>query len=104
MSRPTIYKGAAELQAKRRLLPAKAGRIRRVGGGRKRVEEIEPAVRQALTGMVEETTAGDPMSLLKWTAKSTRTIAEELGRRGYAVSAVPSAATPYRPTDSFCFE
>ena len=28
------------------------------------------------------------MSLLKWTAKSTRTIAEELSRRGHAVSAV----------------
>lgn len=49
MSRPTIYKGAAELQAKRRVLAAEAGRIRRVGGGRKRVEEIEPTIQKALT-------------------------------------------------------
>jgi transposase len=88
MSRPTIYKGAAELQARRRALPAQAGRIRQVGGGRKRVEEVEPELKKALSGIVEETTAGDPMSLLKWTAKSTRMIAEELSRRGHPVSAV----------------
>lgn len=88
MSRPTIYKGAAELRAKRAVLPAQAGRIRQVGGGRKRVEDVEPELKKALARIVEETTAGDPMSLLKWTAKSTRTIAEELSRRGHAVSAV----------------
>jgi len=36
--------------------------------------------------MLEETTAGDPMSLLKWTTKSTRGLAEELTRRGHPVS------------------
>jgi hypothetical protein len=36
-----------------------------------------------LEQMLEETTAGDPMSLLKWTGKSTRTIAQELTRRGH---------------------
>ncbi len=38
--------------------------------------------------IVEETTAGDPMSPLKWTSKSTRTIAEELTRCGHSVSSV----------------
>jgi len=88
MSRPTIYKGAAELRAKRSALVAEVGRIRRAGGGRKRVEEVEPKLKKALGQILEETTVGDPMSLLKWTAKSTRTIAEELSRRGQAVSAV----------------
>ncbi len=88
MSRPTIYKGAAELRAKRRVLTPEAGRIRQIGGGRKRVEEVEPALKKALSRIVEENTAGDPMSLLKWTAKSTRTIAEELSHRGHPVSAV----------------
>jgi len=37
---------------------------------------------------VEETTAGDPMSPLKWTSKSTRTIALELIRSGHPVSSV----------------
>ena len=67
---------------------AEAGRIRRLGGGRKRVEEGAPRITRELTRIVEETTAGDPMSLLKWTSKSTRAIAEELTRRGYPVSAV----------------
>jgi transposase len=88
MSRPTIYKGASELQAKRRVLAAQAGRIRRAGAGRKRVEELNPRVQHELARIVEETTAGDPMSLLKWTSKSTRTIAAELTRRGHPVSAV----------------
>lgn len=88
MSRPTIYKGATELRAKKRPLTAQSERIRRVGGGRKRVEELEPQVKQELSRILKETTAGDPMSLLKWTAKSTRSIAEELTRRGYPVSGV----------------
>jgi hypothetical protein len=88
MSRLTIYKGAAELRGKGRLVVAEAGRIRRAGGGRKRVEEVAPGIRRELTRIVEESTAGDPMSLLKWTSKSTRTMAEELTRRGHRVSAV----------------
>jgi len=88
MSRPTIYKGAAELRAKKRPLTARSKRIRQVGGGRKRVEEVAPQLKQELSRILEETTAGDPMSLLKWTAKSTRSIAEELTRRGYPVSGV----------------
>jgi len=88
MSRPTIYKGAAELQAKGRVLAAQAGRIRRAGGGRKPVEQVQPGVKRELTRIVEESTAGDPMSRLKWTAKSTRVIARELARRGHPMSAV----------------
>jgi hypothetical protein len=88
MSRPTIYKGVAQLRRKGAVPSIEAGRIRRGGGGRKRVEEVEPGLQRELTRIVEETTAGDPMSLLKWTAKSTRTIAHELSRRGHAVSAV----------------
>jgi hypothetical protein len=86
MSRPTIHKGAAELRQPGGALLAETGRIRSAGGGRKRSEEAEPRLRRELSRIVEETTAGDPMSLLKWTSKSTRTIAEELSRRGCAVS------------------
>jgi hypothetical protein len=41
-----------------------------------------------LKEIVEETAAGDPMSPLKWTDKSTRTIASELTRSVHAVSNV----------------
>jgi len=88
MARPTIYKGAAQLRARQAPSVAEAGRIRRSGAGRKRVEEVKPGLKRELTRILEETTAGDPMSLLKWSSKSTRTIAEELSRRGHAVSAV----------------
>jgi len=91
MSRPTIRKGAAELQGRGRLSPAAAGRIRQAGGGRRKVEEAKPRLRRELVRLVEETTAGDPMSLLKWTSKSTRGLAEELRRRGHPVSWVTVA-------------
>ncbi len=83
MSRPTISKGIAELTKPGRLGPAERDRIRRAGGGRKKVEVGDPGVERELRCILEETTAGDPMSLLKWTNKSTQTIAEELTRRGH---------------------
>jgi hypothetical protein len=91
MSRPTILKGIAELTADR--LPAQpdAGRIRAAGGGRKRVEATQPRLKRVLARLVEASTAGDPMSYLLWTNKSTRTLAEEVTRHGYPVSHVTVA-------------
>lgn len=91
MSRPTISKGMTELEGGTSLPPAEGGRVRKPGGGRKRVEEGDPEVRRHLARIVEETTAGDPMSLLKWTSKSTRAIADELTRLGRPVSWVTVA-------------
>jgi transposase len=87
MSRMTITKAIKELRGRGVLQPAAAGRIRREGAGRKRIEESAPEVATLIAGIVEETTAGDPMSLLRWTSKSTRTIAEELTRRGHPIDA-----------------
>jgi hypothetical protein len=86
MSRTTITQAVQELESGRKMVIPPEGRVRQPGGGRKRAEEIEPEIRQQLTAIVEETTAGDPMSLLRWTSKSTRRIAAELTRRGYAIS------------------
>lgn len=91
MSRVTINSGIAELRGRKRLRDAGAGRVRAPGGGRKKVEEANPALTRRLKAIVEETTAGDPMSPLKWTSKSTRTIAEELERSGHPVSNVTVA-------------
>jgi hypothetical protein len=88
MSRTTITKAAAELQGRGPLMAAVTGRIRREGGGRKRIDVTDPEATKLILGIVEETTAGDPMSLLRWTAKSTRTIADELARRGHPIDAV----------------
>jgi Rhodopirellula transposase DDE domain len=91
MSRVTISSGMAELCGGKRLRDTGRGRVRAPGGGRKKVEEADPALQRRLKSIVEETTAGDPMSPLKWTSKSTRTIAEDLARAGHPVSNVTVA-------------
>ena len=91
MSRPTILKGIAELQSGTLEARAETGRVRQAGGGRKPVEAVTPAIARALDRLLAETTAGDPMSALRWTTKSTRTLAAELNRQGYAVSHVTVA-------------
>lgn len=91
MSRPTIMKGIAELESKGSLPRAETGRVRRPGGGRKPVEESSPGLKQALARIVDERTAGDPMSHLKWTNKSTRTMADQLTEKGHPVSHVTVA-------------
>ena len=70
LSKPTVIKGIKELQARSTLRPVQ-GRIRQVGGGRKTIEEQDPQISRLLRRIMEETTAGNPMSLLKWTSKST---------------------------------
>ena len=84
MSRPTILKGIRELRAGTQL---PADRVRAAGAGRKRVEATDPGFARALERVMAENTAGDPMSLLRWTNKSTARIAEDLTRRGHAASA-----------------
>jgi hypothetical protein len=90
LSRTTITKAVEELQSGKPVSPGE-GRVRRVGGGRKKVEGVDPGVRDMLEKILEETTAGDPMSQLRWTSKSTRTMAEELTRFGHPVTWVTVA-------------
>lgn len=67
MSRTTITKAAAELNRRGKLAEAGEGRIRETGGGRKKVEEADPGLQGELGKILERTTAGDPMSALRWT-------------------------------------
>src|SRR5450631_4074820 len=69
LSRTTITKAVEELRGGGKLVSPGEGRARRAGGGRKRVEEVDPDVRDLLEKILEETTAGDPMSLLRWTSQ-----------------------------------
>jgi len=91
LSRTTITKAVEELQGRGKLVSPGEGRARQVGGGRKRIEQDDPAVTDLLGKILEENTAGDPMSLLRWTSKSTRTMAEELTRLGHPVTWVTVA-------------
>jgi hypothetical protein len=68
LSRRTIGKGIAELRSLEALAP---GRVRRPGGGRKRVEA---------------STAGSPTDVLRWTSKSKAKLAAALAGRGHPVA------------------
>jgi len=84
LSERTIRRGVEELEAGN--LDEMAERSRRPGGGRKRAEHVDPSLVEDLELLMGETTAGDPMRLLKWTTKSLRSIAQELKGRGHSVS------------------
>ena len=80
LSRPTLLKGLAELRGEGDGVEPE--RIRRAGGGRKKVETQATAITGDLERLVEATTAGDPMGPLRWTLKSTRQLAHELRQVG----------------------
>src|SRR5258708_33041454 len=61
-------------------------RIRRKGGGRKQLVEKDPQLSVDLERLVEPVTRGDPESPLRWTSKSVRKLAKELGEYGHQVS------------------
>jgi Rhodopirellula transposase DDE domain len=86
MSRTTITKAVSELNSRNKLVVAERGQIREAGGGRKKKEEADPELPILLGKILEETSAGDPMSALRWTNKSTEAIADELTRQGHPVS------------------
>ena len=88
LSRPTILKGVKELKSVQDLSEIAGGKIRKEGGGRKRLADIDPALVKDLTQIMDENTAGDPMSLLKWTGKSTRKIADEMAGLEHPMSAM----------------
>jgi Rhodopirellula transposase DDE domain len=83
VSRVTITAGVGELEAGQDPMP---GRSRRLGAGRKPLTETDPGLLDALDALVEPVTRGDPMTRLRWTTKSTRNLADELGGQGHRVS------------------
>ena len=83
LSRKAIVKGMHEIE--RGVAPPQ-GRIRRPGAGRKPLTVSDPRLLNALEGMIEGETRGDPESPLRWICKSTRTIAGQLRRQKHPVS------------------
>ena len=73
MSHHTVLKGIREVQDKKR---KSTTRLRKEGGGRKKIIEKRPDIITKIKKILDETTAGDPMSLLKWSCKSTNAIAK----------------------------
>ena len=88
LSRNTIAAGVAEIEQRS---PAPAPLppspwVRRPGGGRKPLTDTDPLLVEALEALVEPLTRGHPTSPLRWTCKSTATLAKELHRQGHPVS------------------
>lgn len=87
LARNTIAAGLAELQFRRTHPRAAVDiRIRGPGAGRKPLTQIDPGLQRALDALVDPATRGHPESPLRWTCKSTRKLAEELGRQNHPVT------------------
>jgi len=83
MSRPAIRLGLTELREPAARPP---NRIRRPGGGRKKTVIQDPSLLRDLERLIEPVTRGDPESPLRWTCKSLRKLAAELGSMGHKTS------------------
>ena len=78
-SRSTIHSGVKEIKAKKiKKYIAETNRVRRAGGGRKQLIEIDVQLKKDLEKLIDPTTRGNPMNPLKWTSKSTYNLANEL--------------------------
>ena len=64
-------------------------RMRRHGAGRQPRTAQDQQLLQAVDARVEPTARGDPLSPLRWTCKSTRRLAKELGQQGHHVRHTP---------------
>jgi transposase len=86
LCRQTIYNGLADLAA-----GDTSERIRRPGGGRKKLREQHPKLVKKIEDLLEDVTRGDPESPLRWTCKSVKNVEKSLLKAGYSVSYRPVA-------------
>lgn len=88
LSRTTITAGLIETQrrAAGEAETFTTSRLRRPGGGRKKLTQTDRTLRCDLESLVDPATRGDPQSPLRWTCKSTARLAAELQARGHRVS------------------
>jgi Rhodopirellula transposase DDE domain len=82
VARSTIGRGLAELRRGETLEPE---RVRRPGGGRRPLSEVNPRLLDDLCTLVEPETRGDPQSPLLWTCKSLRKLSQALRDMGHQV-------------------
>lgn len=86
VSRRAIHAGLKELESRQFEDQPTGYRIRRPGAGRKSVTETDKTLLSDLELLIEPVTRGDPESPLRWTCKSLRILADELGNMGHNVS------------------
>ncbi len=83
VSRTTVSRGAGELAEAAEPTP---GRSRRPGAGHPKAEDAQPGLREALGGLLEATTRGDPVVAVKWTTLSLRDLEREMAGLGFRVA------------------
>ena len=83
ISKKTIHKGLSEIKNDKTL---ETKRIRKVGGGRKKITSHDNKLLQDLDRLIDPATRGDPESPLRWTSKSLRKLEEEMKTRGHKIS------------------
>ena len=71
VSIPTIRQGIKEIRTGE---TTENGRIRKAGGGRKRVEDIYPEILEKIKEIVDGNTYGSPEKVLSWTTLSLHDI------------------------------
>ena len=84
IARSTISRGLAELGTAASG-DSRSGRVRRPGGGRKKLTETDATLLSDLQALVEPTTRGDPEAPLLWTSRSLRNLAEALQAMGHRI-------------------
>ena len=88
MSPNTIRKGLVEVAAAQDDPDVEVtSRLRKEGGGRKRLTDTDPQLTEELDRLVDPLTRGDPQSPLRWSCKSTSHLAQELSSQGHPISA-----------------
>ena len=85
VSRSVITAGVKDINSGNTDVLSVDGPIRRKGAGRKPITETQPGIKEALDGLVCDSTFGDPMSPLLWTTKSIRNLADELVAKGFKI-------------------
>lgn len=87
ISRKTIREGIAELKSSNQKNQPNTERLRKEGGGRKKLTQHSPHLIEALDKLMEPYTSGDPMRPLRWSCKSTQKLASELVKQGFTIGA-----------------
>ena len=82
MSRSTVITGMKQVVSG----AEPSDRVRAPGAGPKSLVDTQPGLTEALDELVHPETRGNPMSLLRWTSKSTANLAKDLVRKGFAIS------------------
>jgi len=86
VSRRAIVLGIEELKGVPENNSQGKKRMRKEGGGRKKLTERDSTLKSDLEKLIEPLTRGEPESPLLWTCKSLRTMVEELNKMGHKIN------------------